>query len=115
KCPNKRDAFTVSDSEKGNSALIYPVGLLTTAEHSLIGNYAVNKTNVWYWASAPYYFYNHYASERYVYSDGYWYGDNYVVDYPGGVRPAVSIQPGTNFVSGTDGSASNPYEVDMNS
>ena len=109
KCPNKRDAFTVSDSEKGNSALIYPVGLLTTAEHSLIGNYAVNKTNVWYWASAPYCFNYYNARERYVASDGNWYYSS-IVDNTGGVRPAVSIQPGTNFVSGT-GTAEDPFIV----
>ena len=114
KCPNKRDAFTVSDTEKGNSALTYPVGLLTTAEHSLIGNYTVSKTNVWYWASAPYYFYDLSAGGGSVSSDGNW-GNNNNVGSTGGARPAVSIQPGTTFKSGGDGSASNPYEVDMNS
>ena len=109
KCPNKRDAFTVSDSEKGNGALIYPVGLLTTAEHSLIGNYPASKTNVWYWASAPSYFYYDDALERSVTSGGNWsYGSN--VYSTGGARPAVSIQPGTNFVSGT-GTAEDPFIV----
>ena len=114
KCPNKRDAFTVSDTEKGNSALTYPIGLLTTAEHSLIGNYNVNKTNVWYWSSAPFFFYSFHAYERYVIAPGYWYY-YYYVNNGGGVRPAVSLRPGITFKSGGDGSAGNPYEVDMDS
>ena len=110
KCPNKRDAFTVSDTEKGNSALTYPVGLLTTAEHSLIGNYTANKTNTWYWASAPYYFFNDNARERSVQSDGNWsnYDD---VDGTGGARPSISLKPDIKFVTGGDGSTSNPFEV----
>ena len=109
KCPNKRDAFTVSDTEKGNSALTYPVGLLTTAEHSLIGNKAANKTNVWYWASAPYSFSGSVAYERYVRSDGSWYGYDFVYR-TGGARPAVSLIPGLNFVSGT-GTTEDPFIV----
>ena len=113
KCPNKRDAFTVSDAEKGNGALTYPVGLLTTAEQSLIGNYTANKTGDYYWASAPGCFSNSGASGRYVLTTGAWhYGG---VNTIGGARPAVSLKPGTTFKTDTDGSAGNPYEVDMTS
>ena len=112
KCPNKRDAFTVSDSNKGNAALTYPVGLLTTAEHSLTGNYTANNTGANYWASAPYYFNHNLAFERFVYSSGNYYYSVYKVY---GARPVVSLLPGTNFKAGGDGTASNPYEVDMNS
>ena len=111
KCPNKRDAFTVSDSEKGNSALTYPVGLLTTAEHSLIGNYTANKTNAWYWASAPDSFNVSNALARSVNSSGSWKNDSGVSPVYG-VRPSLSLRPGTTFKSGGDGSASNPYEVE---
>ncbi|MBR1817895.1 MAG: hypothetical protein IJ772_03500, partial [Bacilli bacterium] len=114
KCPNKRDAFTVSDTEKGNSALTYPVGLLTIAEHSLIGNYTANKTNASYWSSAPNYFYGYNAFERRVYTTGNWYNNyNYAVSNSNGARPAVSLQPGTTFKAGTDGSTGNPLEVVM--
>ncbi|MBR1749135.1 MAG: hypothetical protein IJ743_05020 [Bacilli bacterium] len=111
KCPNKRDAFTVSDDNKGNSALTYPVGLLTTTEHSLTGSRTANKTGAVYWASAPSNFIFINAGERYVNSSGYW-NINYEVSNPLGARPAVSLLPGTNFKAGTDGSASNPYEVE---
>ena len=113
KCPNKRDAFTVSDSEKGNSALTYPVGLLTTAEHSLIGNDTANKTGVTYWSSAPYRFFYSNAYGRGVSSSGSL--SYYVVSDTYGARPSLSLKPGTTFKSGGDGTASNPYEVDMNS
>ena len=111
KCPNKRDAFTVSDSVTGNGALTYPVGLLTTTEHSLTGNRTANKTGADYWASAPYYFYIYNANERDVSSVGNWYFHNYVY-LTGGARPAVSLRPGTNFKAGGDGTASNPFEVE---
>ena len=110
KCPNKRDAFTVDDSDKGNSALTYPVGLLTTAEHSLTGNLTANKTGEYYWASAPYYFSRNEAYVRYVNSLGGWTNDN--VYNMVGARPAVSLLPGTNFKAGGDGTASNPFEVE---
>ncbi|MBR1679319.1 MAG: hypothetical protein IJ704_01580 [Bacilli bacterium] len=111
KCPNKRDAFTVSDGANGNTSLTYPVGLLTTAEHSLTGNYTVNKTGTYYWASAPYFFDYYDAREMDVNSSGYWSLHNNVRN-SNGVRPAISLKPGTNFKEGTDGSASNPYEVE---
>lgn len=38
-CPQKNDAFTVSDTLKGNGALTYPVGLLTADEIVAVGNY----------------------------------------------------------------------------
>ena len=112
KCPSKRDAFTVNDTTKGNGALTYPVGLLTTAEHSLIGNYTANKTGAYYWASAPNHFVNAYAHERYVPATGYWDYVYHVYDTYG-ARPALSLRPGTTFKSGGDGSVGNPYEVDM--
>ena len=112
KCPNKRDAFTVSDSESGNSALTYPVGLLTTAEHSLTGNYTANKTGAIYWASAPYSFdYYDIAYEGRVYSDG-GFQYSFSVNETVGARPSISLKPNTTFKSGGDGSASNPFEVE---
>ena len=112
KCPNKRDAFTVSDTTKGNGSLTYPVGLLTKTESYLVGNANARKTGAYYWSSAPYCFYFSGATESSVNTSGD-SGDNYVSSTYG-ARPAVSLRPGTTFVTGGDGSASNPYEVDMN-
>ncbi|MBR1679659.1 MAG: hypothetical protein IJ704_03355, partial [Bacilli bacterium] len=112
KCPNKRDAFTVSNSNKGNGALTYPIGLLTIAEHSLIGNYTANETNARYWSSTPYDFFYNYARECNVHTSGRWSEDGYLNERKG-VRVALSLRPGTTFKSGGEGSASNPYEVVM--
>ena len=114
KCSNKRDAFTVSDGTYGNGSLIYPIGLLTQVEHSLIGNYTANKTGAYYWASAPNYFGSAGALGRHVYTSGGWNITNFV-NNAYGVRPSISLRLGTKFISGGDGSASNPYEVDMES
>ena len=113
KCPNKRDAFTVSDIEKGNSVLTYPVGLLTTAEHSLIGNKAANKTNAPYWSSAPACFNYYYGAYGHsVDTSGYWWYNRSVSTSGDGVHPSISLKPNITFKSGGDGSASNPFEVE---
>ena len=84
------------------------MGLLTIAEHSLTGNRTANKTGNNYWTSTPYHFG---AIESSVDSTGYW-TINYV-NNTNGVRVALSLKPGTKFIEGGDGTASNPYEVDM--
>ncbi len=62
-CTQKNDAFTVSDEEKGNGDLTYPVGLITADEIALAGikfgsmnfsNY-LNKNN-FYWSASPFNF-----------------------------------------------------------
>ena len=112
KCPSKRDAFTVSDITKGNGALTYPIGLLTSAEHSLTGNYTANKTGANYWTSAPISFTYVNAFERYVYTTGNWNRNYNAVNGTYGSRPVVSLRPGTTFKTGTDGTASNPFEIE---
>ena len=37
KCPHQNDAFTVSDTSKGNGALTYPIGLITGDEAMMAG------------------------------------------------------------------------------
>ena len=58
-CPQKNDAFTVSDTTNGNGALTYPVGLLSTDEIVLAGGWNASNSGyylysgqVW-WASSP--------------------------------------------------------------
>ena len=58
-CPQKNDAFTVSDTTNGNGALTYPVGLLSTDEIALAGGWNASNSGyylysgqVW-WASSP--------------------------------------------------------------
>ena len=114
KCPSKRDAFTVSDMEKGNGSLNYPIGLLSIAESSLIGNDATQNTGRTYWTISPISFDNYYAYVRNMFGQGGWCGW-YYTNCSYGARPSISLKPGIKFVTGGDGSASNPYEVDMDS
>ena len=61
KCPQKNDAFTVNDTNKGNGALTYPVGLITADEIIAAGsgkfattntNYYLNRRSGW-WSLSP--------------------------------------------------------------
>ncbi len=113
-CPNESDKFTVS-SEVGNGKLTYPVALLTADEATLAGHGASgysNKsylyTNQWYWLLSPYRFSSSNAFEFYVDSSG---NLHYIYVYnAGGVRPSVSLAPGT-MVSDGNGTANFPFEV----
>ena len=114
-CPNKNDAFTVNDTTKGNGALNHPVALLTADELTMAGSgdpgYSTSSylyTNRVWWSLSPYYFNNNRANEFTLNSSGTLYG-NYV-NNSFGVRPAVSLAPGTSFASG-DGSSDTPYKV----
>ena len=105
-CPSKIDSFTVNESEHGNGALDYPVGLLTRQEAVLMGWSALT-TESSYWLLSPYNFYGS-AGGGYVESSGFL--GNCSVYSTLGVRPAVSLNPGTEYASG-DGSVDNPYVI----
>ena len=113
---NTNDAFTVSASN-GNGKLTYPVGLLTVDEIRLAGGkYSTSNstyylcTNHYWWSGSPLYYANNYAYEFYVNASGMLI--NYNVSNDRGVRPAVSLKPGTKFSSGGDGTSTNPYVVE---
>ena len=106
-CPSKIDSFTVNESEHGNGALDYPVGLLTRQEAYLMGSSALT-TGSYYWLLSPYRFSDGSADGYLVRSSGSLSYD-YVV-YSVGVRPAVSLNPGAEYASG-DGSVYNPYVI----
>ena len=113
-CPNKNDAFTVTDTTKGNGFLTYPIGLMTIDEANIAGEaYSSNNdcyltTGNWYWAGSPYVYNNGYARVHSVSIDGY-FSDDYV-HFPGGVRPVINLKSGS-LTTGS-GTASNPYEVE---
>jgi len=114
-CANVNDRFTTS-KENGNGDLTYPVGLLTADEISLAGgvNGSVNNdyylyTGRSYWALSPLYIDNSAALEFRVSNDGD-LGYHYV-DREREMRPVISLAAGTTFMSGTDGTESNPYVV----
>ena len=104
-CPNETDQFAMSNS---NAQLTYPVGLLTAPEASKMSS-TFAKTGQYYWLGSPYNFYSNYAYERYVRTSGD-LGTGYV-DGSFGVRPAVSLNPGTGISSG-NGTNDDPYIVE---
>ena len=114
-CPNKNDAFTVNDTTKGNGALNHPVALLTADELTMAGsgypgysNKSYLYTNQIWWSLSPFYFSYFYANAFNLSSSGRLNNGNVYNSF--GVRPAVSLAPGTSFASG-DGSSDTPYKV----
>ena len=113
-CSRATDRFTVSTSN-GNGALNYPVGLLTADEIMLAGgkngtsnsNYYLYTGSYW-WAGSPYYFSVNSAREFIVDSTGSL--NNINVNIANGVRPSVSLRPGTS-ITGGDGTVESPYTI----
>lgn len=108
-CQNKTDKFS---TENDNAKLKYKVGLLSKAEANLLWLNAL-ETNSNYWLSSPesYYVSNDiFPYGSIVYKIG-GYGNSDIANKYG-VRPAVSLLPGTEYISG-EGSMQNPYIIDM--
>ena len=111
-CANKNDRFTWKNSE-GNGALDYPVGMLTEDEMVLAGgvagkgSYSYLSSGSYYWSLSPYYSNSH-AFEFYW---GYSYIHYSRVDTAYGLRPSVSLKPGTPVVRGS-GTVSDPYVIE---
>ncbi|MBR7042196.1 MAG: hypothetical protein IKI04_01715, partial [Bacilli bacterium] len=112
----KNDAFTVNETSNGNGDLTYPVGLLTSDEVMLAGSKGSSAnstyylyTNQYYWAGSPGFFSSYYAYEFIVSSTGAL--SNYYVYNANGVRPSVSLKPGT-VLTGGDGTSTSPYTVE---
>ena len=113
-CPQKNDAFTVSDTTNGNGALTYPVGLLSTDEIVLAGGWSTSNSGYYlysgqyWWASSPVSFNRSGAYVRRVYSDGD--ADSaYYVDGDNGVRPVFNLKAEV-LVQGS-GTATDPYRI----
>lgn len=126
KCPQKNDAFTVSDTTKGNGALTYPVGLITMDEMVLAGGgtafeqwsekyYRVNRnyylyTGQTYWGLSPYALIRSNIYVFHVHSVGHiGYGWTTNAD---GVRPVINLKSTVNVRnSKNSGTIDNPYQV----
>ncbi len=117
KCPNKNDAFTASDTTKGNGKMTYPVGLITADEFSIAGgvsttanaSFYLNKANMDYWTFSPAFFYGGYARVSAVYRGSL----NYDLVYSDHVAVAPVINLSTEFVQNMtgDGSATSPFRL----
>ncbi len=123
-CPNKSDAYTKS-SVLGNGKLTYPVALLTSDEIWLVGsifNSGENGHRTYFLAGTAD-FYSMSPSEwgRYVEISGYDPSVLATSSYNGiasygmmggaGIRPVISLKPGTTATGG-DGTPQNPYVVE---
>ena len=107
-CAVDGDRFTVNKiNGKGNSALTYPIGLITLDELEMAGNkwfigntsYYLN-TGADYWAGSPSSFYSGFANEFGVTSSSYLTDTG--VNFAPGVRPVVSLSSNAKlFGSGT--------------
>ena len=115
-CPQQNDAFTVNDTSKGNGALTYPVGLLSTDEIVLAGGWSTHNSGYylysgqWWWASSPDYFAGSFAYVRHVDSSGYAFD----VGLPGvnslyGVRPVFNLK--AEVLAQGSGTAEDPYRI----
>ena len=113
-CPQKNDAFTVNDTNKGNGALTYGVGLITTDEAVLAGGWNSDNSN-YYLYSGQYYqtmspseFDGHVAYMRLVASGGGVYAVS-KVSSANGARPVLNLS--TEILKNGNGTASDPYHA----
>ena len=112
------DLYTTSESNIGNKALIYPIGLISADEAMFAGipNWnGSNKNNYLYtgqiyWTMSPYGFDSTYdrSSVFYVLSDGSLDTDLYIAMAPG-VRPVINLRSDV-VLSGT-GTSTDPFKV----
>ena len=113
-CPQKNDAFTVSDTTNGNGALTYPVGLLSTDEIVLAGGWFASNSGYYlysgqyWWTSSP----ANFPRVRIVTPDGDAdYSDNVSGYY--GVRPVFNMK--AEVLTYGDGTMNNPYRLTVDS
>lgn len=111
-CPNITDKFSTVNEK---ARLKYKVGLLSMTENDLSQlGVLLKSTNIQsYWLISPGSFYISNAifpNGNIVYPDGLSGITNISEEY--GVRPSVSLLPGTEYISG-EGSMQNPYIIDM--
>ena len=116
-CPQKNDAFTVSDTTNGNGALTYPVGLLSTDEIVLAGGWNASNSGYYlysgqyWWASSPHFFDGGFAGVRNVDSHG-------IANHYDGVFSSAGVRPVFNLKAEVltygNGTMNNPYRLTEN-
>ncbi len=113
-CPQKNDAFTVDDTNNGNGALTYPVGLLTADEIVAAGSGKYDTINVYYylyrktdyWSLTPHtYDINSRIFKVYIYSQLN-YDNAYISN---SVAPVINLTYEYASTLIGDGTMENPY------
>ncbi len=105
-CTRTIDKFSVANAK---AQLIYPVGLLTYQEINLLAYTDIEKTGQRYWLGTPDYITSRSANVYIINDDGATVSNYIYSTY--GVRPVISLKPGTLYTSG-DGSKNSPYIVE---
>ena len=105
-CQNITDQFSTLNEK---ARLKYKVGLMSYWEMFLLGNNNIRKTGPYYWLSSPSYLHEGNVAGTSIDFEGGL--SNKGVSELVGVRPAISLKPGTGYVDG-DGSMANPYIVE---
>ncbi len=118
KCPNKNDAYTVSDTVHGNGKLTYPIGLLTADEVSLAGGLYFETNEKFYLRKGQAYWLM--TAFDYTSAGARNFGVNMYgaiargvtnqTSY-GGVVPVVNIKPEYALKMSGNGSKTNPYVI----
>ncbi len=113
-CPNEeRDGFTVSTTSGGNGALTYPVGLLTADEVMLAGGNRNSNLKYYLYTGEDYWTLSPTSFDEYSRGFGVQGGilrNEIAFMNSFGVRPSVSLAPGTKTFDG-NGTADNPYVI----
>ena len=104
-CPNEMDRFSISNEK---AKLKYKVGLISYGETRLLGNYKIRITGQYYWLGSPGTFQISTANVLSVHDNDKLSLRSVYHAY--GLRPAISLKPGTEYVDG-DGSMAHPYIV----
>lgn len=111
-CPQQNDAFTVSDTKKGNGALTYPAAMLTMDEATLAGAYFGKKNSSFYLYTKNSNIlmtpigYDEPALISGLGVDGSSKVASYI-DIGSSIRPVINVKADTLIYG--DGTASNPY------
>ena len=112
-CPQKNDAFTVSDEVKGNVDLTYPVGLITADEIVAAGSGVYQATNSsyylykgpFYWTLTPGLFHGN-ARIFHVWD---YFNETTVGNSGGAVAPVINLKAEYVQTMIGDGTINNPY------
>ena len=113
-CPQKNDAFTVSDTSKGNGALTYGIGLATTDEVVLAGGWSSDNHNYYlysgqyYWTMSPSSAGGGQVYECHVHINGDATGCSQIFNSHG-ARPVLNLS--SDVLKNGNGTASDPYHA----
>ncbi len=113
-CPQKNDAFTVSDEEKGNGDLTYPVGFITADEIVAAGSgkYNIGNSDYYLYKGSPYWSFSpssYSVGNAHIFYEGGVISAVSVKSTSLGVAPVINLKPEYVKTFIGDGTINNPY------